>query len=389
MKQLNVFVILLISYSLSAQKPLDFEKLYDFKNGYALVQNGNKKGFIDTDGNLIGEMDVIQNQLPTDGTAYQGKSIYINQASGSASDGVRKYTGEYVVEPEFNIEPFYSFFIMNNYSLKFGTFTTYQVIDEDGNILYSITPKKHIDKPVFPISKTLIGIKNFENDNYSYAIKSLTSDFQSDYIYKEFGTLQNDFIKARRYSEEDGKLKWGFLNEKGEEVIDFIYTTEPSDFSDEKAVVKNTSGLYGYIDTANDIVLEPQFVEAYNFVNGKAVVRIYKIKMENSKSNYGYRLINSKGEILYDFGELNHIMDHGINKFNTIENGHIVRFKLKSMVALFDTESLKIIETPFIKMGRFDSDRALVGFNENKEYKMGYVNERGELLLIKEKKNKF
>lgn len=141
-----------------------------------------------------------------------------------------------------------------------------------------------------------------ENNNFHYAIKSLNSDFKSDYFYKEFSTLHEGLIKARRYSEDAGEHKLDFIDEKETEVIDFMNTAEPSDFSDHKAVVQNTKGLYGYIDTSNTVVIEPQFIDAFNFVNGKALVRIYNVKLEGNKPNHGYRLINTKGEIIFDFG---------------------------------------------------------------------------------------
>ena len=84
---------------------------------------------------------------------------------------------------------------------------TYQVINEDGDILYALTLEKGNDDALFPISNELIGIQNLENNNFHYAIKSLNSDFKSDYLYKEFSTLHEGLIKARRYSEDAGEHK--------------------------------------------------------------------------------------------------------------------------------------------------------------------------------------
>ena len=389
MKPFHIFFILLISYSLSAQKRLDFERLYSFKNGYALVQNGNKIGYIDSQGNPVGAMDVSQNIHSNDGTLFQGKSVYINQEPGTAKHGVRQYTGEYVIDPEFHIVPFHSFFIIKSSSLDFMKPTTYKVMNEDGTIIYSHTFKKHISDAIFPISNEVIGLKDFEKDNSYYAVKSLISDFQSHYIYKKFGTLQNGFIKAQRYSEEDGKFKWGFLNEKGEEVIDFIYTAEPSDFSEEKAVVESTVGKYGYIDTTNKIILEPQFIEASKFVGGKALVRIHNVKFENGKKNFGYRLINPKGEIIFDLGEFSTKRHYGINNLDVIENGNLILLKSNLKMFLFNLDTLEIKEMPYFKMERYNSNRALVFYIENKLSKTGYVDEKGDLIFYAEKKNQF
>jgi len=385
MRLFATILILLISNSIFAQKHLYFEKLNDFKNGYALVQIGNKKGFIDTNGNLIGQLDVSLSQGANDATMYQGKSVYICHNSGIFKKGVRKYTGEHILKVNFLIQPINSFYTINDSD------KLHKIMDEDGAIIYSTTLNKYITKPIFPISKELIGIKNLKDEkNAKYAVKSLTSNFKSNYIYKRFSKLNNGLIKAIRYSEEAGKDKWGFLNNKGREVIDFIYTSEPSDFSDNKAVVKNTSNLYGYIDTNNKIILEPQFIEAYKFVNDKAIVRIYKYKRINNRPNNGYRLINTKGEILFDFGESKVVKKfYGKGKYSIIENGNIVKIWSGATISLFNTDNLKIIETPYGRIGNFDSNLALVSYKKNKDHKMGYINKKGELVFCTEKKNQF
>lgn len=387
MKQPILILIFLISNYLLAQKPLYYEKLNDFKNGYALVQIGNKKGFIDTNGNLIGQLDVSQQTTAVDGTRFQGKSIYINQMFGMSKDGVRKFTGEYILRPEFNIQAINSFYLIKD--SKNLIKPIYNIMNQDGEKVYSITLDKLIKDPIYPISNELIGIKDFENENSKYAVKSLNSNFRTDYIYNKFRSLKNGFIKARRYSKEEGKYKWGFLNGEGKEAIDFIYTSEPSDFSENKAVVENTNKLFGYIDTKNKIVLEPQFIEAYKFINGKAVVRIYRYKRMGNQPNYGYRLINTKGEILFDFGEFKIDKKLGVNKFDIIENNNLIKLKSGTKISLFNIDNLKIKQTPYNRIGRFDSNLALVTFRENKERKMGYINEKGELVFYTEKKNQF
>lgn len=389
MKRFIIISIFLLSNCLFAQKPIFYEKLYDYKNGHALVQNGDKFGFIDVDGNLVGQMDVARTKYTNNPLNLQGKSVYIDQQLGSGKDGVRKYSGEYILEPGFIIQPFNSFFIIRESTLDFMKPSIYKVMDGDGEIIYSLTTQKYQTDAIFPISNNLIGIKNLENDSYRYAIEGLNSDLKTDYVYRKFGALNEGLIKAQRYSDEFGKLKWGFLNDSGEEVIDFIYTEEPSNFSDRKAVVKNTDGKFGYIDTNNNIIIEPQFIEAYNFVDGKAVVRIYNYKRENNFPNTGYRLINVKGEIIYDFGEFRPVDYFITNQYDNIENSRLLRLKKDGKIALFSIDSFEIRETPFIKIGKFDGHRAMVEFIDKRERKFGYANEKGELVLYSQKKSQF
>lgn len=390
MKPFLMLVIFFLTNVLVAQQPLSYEKLNDFKNGYALVEIGNKKGFIDVNGNLIGKMDVSQYKLPNDGTSYQGKSIYINQKHGDVNDGVRNFNGDFVIEPKYNIQPWNSFFILNDRSLaNFMKPVTYQVINDDGKIIYKLTNKKANNETFFPLSDELIGIQNLEKNNFYYAVMSLTSDYKTDYVYKQFSTLQNGFIKAQRYSENDGKLKWGFLNDKGEEVIEFIYTAEPSDFSNNKAVVKNTKGLFGYVDSSNKIVLEPNYIEAYSFVNDKALVKIHNVKVENKKKNFGYRLIDSNGKILFDLGEFSPKRYYGVNNYNVVENGSLILLKSNTKTYLFNIDDLAIKELPYFSVGRYDSNRALVTYRKDNSYVPGYADENGDLIFYAEMENQF
>ncbi|MBB3123298.1 hypothetical protein FHS04_000795 [Mesoflavibacter sabulilitoris] len=386
MRLYTTISILLLSNFLFAQKPLYFDKLNDFKNGYALVQTGNLKGFIDVDGNLIGKLDVIQTL--DNGTDFQGKTVYLQRQFGFHKDAIRKFTGEFILNPSFSIQTVNSFFIIKDF--KNLSKPTFKIMNENGQIIFSVISKNGVQDPILPISNELIGIKNLD-DKYSkyYAIKSLVSDFKSDYNYKKFKKLKNGFIKAFRYSETEGKNKWGFLNSKGEVAIDFMYSYEPSDFNENKAIVKNIDNLFGYIDNDNKIILEPQFVEASKFVNGKAIVRLYNHKKVNNITNYGYRLINEKGEILFDFKELRVDKKYDESKYDIIENGNLIKLKHGSKISLFNVDNFEIKETPYNSIGEFDSNLALVVFKKEDKKKMGYINEKGELVFCTETKNQF
>ncbi len=86
------------------------------------------------------------------------------------------------------------------------------------------------------------------------------------YIYYYFDGLVN----ARK---SDGqKEKYGFLNEKGEVSIPFIYDNARP-FEEGLACVSK-DGLYGYIDKKGKIVIPFQYEEARGFANGRAAIKI-------------------------------------------------------------------------------------------------------------------
>ena len=77
--------------------------------------------------------------------------------------------------------------------------------------------------------------------------------------------------------------QWGFMNEKGLLVIeyrnDFVLNNDKTNpqpiFKDSRCLIRTLVDdvyLYGYIDTNGKKIISPQFLNASNFYNGKAIV---------------------------------------------------------------------------------------------------------------------
>jgi hypothetical protein len=73
------------------------------------------------------------------------------------------------------------------------------------------------------------------------------------------------------YSIADDEEKWGFVNKKGETVINPQFSLV-SNFNEDRCAVRNEEGKWGYIDKNGLIVINYQFDEAGDFINGKSVV---------------------------------------------------------------------------------------------------------------------
>ncbi len=127
---------------------------------------------------------------------------------------------------------------------------------------------------------------------------------------------------------ENGRYLYGYLNKWGKEVIPLSYETA-SDFVEKKAVVKVMSGrfaligltgkvlheysypyvgeygdsllafknrengIFGYIDEAGNIMIQPQFTGAEAFRNGRAIVQL-----GNGGKNF-YGLIDQNGRFIF------------------------------------------------------------------------------------------
>ena len=67
----------------------------------------------------------------------------------------------------------------------------------------------------------------------------------------------------------DASGNWGFVNEKGEVLVDFLYQDVYS-FSDRLAAVKY-AGKWGYLNRYGTMMIEPQFETAFPFHEGRAL----------------------------------------------------------------------------------------------------------------------
>ncbi len=143
------------------------------------------------------------------------------------------------------------------------------------------------------------------------------------FIISVFGYSQNlenlDYVSPLH----DGLIaikkdtNWGFINKEGNMVINFrndLVTTKSDDgeypvFKNGRCLIaKENNGIlyFGYIDATGKTVIEPQFLNASNFINNEALA-LHVMKNEIGKNdvlaikmvNYRYHevIIDSNGEI--------------------------------------------------------------------------------------------
>ncbi len=143
------------------------------------------------------------------------------------------------------------------------------------------------------------------------------------FIISVFGYSQNlenlDYVSPLH----DGLIaikkdtNWGFINKEGNVVINFrndLVTTKSDDgeypvFKNGRCLItKENNGIlyFGYIDATGKTVIEPQFLNASNFINNEALA-LHVMKNEIGKNdvlaikmvNYRYHevIIDSNGEI--------------------------------------------------------------------------------------------
>lgn len=117
-----------------------------------------------------------------------------------------------------------------------------------------------------------------------------------------------------------------------------------SSFKDGLACFENTDGKYGYMNTKGEVVINPQFNQAYDFSEGMATV-------SNSDGKYGY--INKKGEIVinYQFSQAGGFYN-GLAPFCTGNNWGYINKKGEYVInPQFDEASAFIGDYAFVKSG--------------------------------------
>ncbi|MFT6356119.1 MAG: hypothetical protein ACJAVF_000460 [Paraglaciecola sp.] len=194
---------------------------------------------------------------------------------------------------------------------------------------------------------------------------------------------------------------WGYIDKMGEVEIDFKYS-QAGNFIDGIAYAKMESQPFGYINKANNWVIEPQFPKAYDF-NPFGVARVEEVIGKYYKTG----IINKKGDIVVKpkFVTISPFDKNGLavaayggvpTKFGIIDlNGKMVTTQHfggigqfnegfantmnKGGVGYINTEGQVEISNQFLKAGKFSEGKAFAQDAETGRY--GYINQDGEWVI--------
>ncbi len=387
----QLLLIYLLTLSAFSQKKIYYDEIYDFNNGYAVVKKGDITTFIDTSGVELKIDDIKLDEYLTPYDDFT--NIYGMQKNGYYVSykkdelGIRNLKGEFIVEPKYSdIKVLNNYFILKDDTDLQNVF--YEVLNSKCESIYKIHERYSNKKktPIVPLSDNVIAVSKPKSS--SYKLIFIDSKKETDYTYRDFRKQINGLIKLKKYTKTDGKYKWGFINENGEEIIDFIYTNPPGDFCNDLAVVKNLDKKYGYINRNNNLVIEPKFIEAYGFINDKALVRIYEKKVESGIINLGYRIIDTKGKILYNLKNLRpNNLTMKYYKKTVIDQNNLIRLKdMRANYFVLDLETFELKKTNYKQINRFDTGLSLIKYYSQYKPVYGYINKKGELKLVNSKR---
>ena len=129
---------------------------------------------------------------------------------------------------------------------------------------------------------------------------------------------------------------------------------------------KNDDEGFGYLDMKGNVVIEPQWYQAYNFIDGMAVVMVKKGK--DSDVSYKYGIINKKGEYIVE-PQKNYLMSMGENRF--------AMHKSNGKFVLCD-KNLKELSGSYDGMHPFSCGLSLV---EKEEKGFGFIDKNGQEIV--------
>ncbi|MFB9051466.1 WG repeat-containing protein [Formosa undariae] len=384
-----LITLLLISFSSIAQTKLYYDELGEFKNGYAIVKNGTKISFIDSLGQNI---DIGDTKLKKD-TGMQKNGLYAI-SEDYKNEGIKSVTGDIIVQPKNN-----KILIKNNlfvkldsrdsWALKNGEKLESEILNKKGEPIFKFQGDSEFT--FYPISDNILAVSNQKSPKH-YKLVFLDTKDETEYIYNEV-VKPDDNGLIRASIERDGKIKWGFIDDRGKTVIDFMYTNPPGPFYNGLAVVKSTDNKFGYIDETNNVNINVEYISAYNFEDNKALVKIYTMKYIDGVINNGYRIIDNTGKILYDLADFSpypNQSDYYNHSFMESKRIMVLQSGKSGNKSILNLDTGEITETKFYTIGKFNSGLARVYFNDgNNKLLSGYINPKGELVMVQAKKSQF
>lgn len=217
--------------------------------------------------------------------------------------------------------------------------------------------------------------------------------------------LAKDFTNglAAVAKNQNGKIKWGFIDKTGQQVVDYIYDTVLSCNNGVIPVAnydKNNNLSYQIINMVGQPVIPEQFQEIKNFNFGLAFFR----------KNQKWGLIDSSGTILYSdkwdyvlhfkegfatvgsilngqlfVGVLNinaeQVVDYSENYqyISSFENGYAVASKDGENFGIIKPDGTKITDFIYSEIGALSE--GLIPVKDNSTKKWGYLDENGQMKI--------
>lgn len=168
----------------------------------------------------------------------------------------------------------------------------------------------------------------------------------------------------------DTACRWGYMDEKGDIAIDYIYN-KAYDFHEDIACVK-VGDNYGYIDKYGQFVIQPKFIYHTSFKEGFASV--YQNVGDSTITGF----IDKNGDYIIK----GNAKFCGFDVFNDgLSEFHCKNEKNVYKCGYIDNKGNVVIEPQFDKAYGFAEGLAVVGYKYSNGYKYGFIDRKGQFVI--------
>ena len=303
-------------------RPAYFDEIRAFENNHAAYRLGRKWGLLYTDGKALNpqwdDIGAFRNEIAVytnsgkQGLLYEDGSTtpaewseikpFVNIGNDRIAEvvlngliGYIDTKGNTVIEPKWNrIGSFSS--VGGKYLAEAVLNGKHGFIDSTGN---EVLAAEWDAVSGFNSDGVCIIANKNDSSYYCFGLADAEGNILSEPVYARLGR-----VASGSYDEDDVLLppaagdtlmmvvtqqeKYGFINDRGELMVDTVYDNA-KEFSEGLSAVKK-DGLWGYIDKTGAVVIQPEYQEVTSFNNNKADVLV---------KDSGWHIIDQSNKRIY------------------------------------------------------------------------------------------
>lgn len=390
------------SADLSKAKKIIADKLFPFREGFAIIKRGQATAVINRSGKIVVDFNKyvfddfhIEAMAPEPGFK-NGSCVVSDIQTGKL--GLIDTAGKLIIAPAYVVlQPFdaegWAFavdenrkaYYINRKSVKTEVPSCFLLYSGGGlsrsggiNDLFrgsaqakiASSGMTHIGRFENGISR---GMRDGKVSYFNRAGKQLAAS-----VYEEGGDFSEGLAWAGK-KDEFGKMKYGFIDQNGKEMIPFKFSKRPGSFHNGLAYVEpadQSKFTFGFINKSGEVVIQKlcavapgTYGEPQAFVNG--YYRYGNGKIKNTDYNFiiidtkGTEVANMKGAVENYFASSYFYRDNlefGSEESDRRFNGEYQRFVHEDKLRIFDIGRKRIITTEFRHLEDFDPVSGLALF---------------------------
>lgn len=202
--------------------------------------------------------------------------------------------------------------------------------------------------------------------------------------------LFSDGLAAYSVMDDSGNTRWGFVNKKGETVINPQFKAV-ADFSEGKCGVKNSNGQWGFIDKAGLIVINNQFDDVDRFRNGRCIVvaddqyglinaegkYVVNPQYKDMKADGKKYLVNMDGQWGWCDQEGNMLVNPQFSKAHPYQGNKLAAVRSGDRFGFIDREGRIAINPQFDEAWPLNGGLAMVRHSG----KIGFIDDEGKYVI--------